>query len=171
MSEGDHKVSRISSEAIFAERPLSSSKFLTSLILCLSLIVVDLKFDTSNAFRGYFQDILSPLYNLVEVPLALIESFFSFVTSKQELRETIKEYQEDNNKLLVINSQLVEITRRNSELDLVWNSAQIKKEAYLLGQKKFLSANSLRPRMVLSIKNDNSVIRELSKAHQGFIPL
>ena len=64
MSEGDHKVSRISSEAIFAERPLSSSKFLTSLILCLSLIVVDLKFDTSNAFRGYFQDILSPLYNL-----------------------------------------------------------------------------------------------------------
>ena len=159
MSEGDHKVSKISSEAIFAERPISSSKFLVSLILCLSLIMVDLKFDTSNAFRGYLQDIFSPFYNLVEVPLVLIESFSGFVTSKQELRETIKEYQEDNNKLQVINSQLVEITRRNSELDLVWNSAQIKKEAYLLGQKMSLSANSLKPRMLLSIKNNNSVIK------------
>lgn len=159
MSEGDHKVSKITREAIFSERPLSSSKFLISLMFCLSLIVIDLKFNTSNSFRGYFQDLVPFFYNLTEVPVTLLESFSSYITSKKELREIINKYEEDNNKLQVINSQLVEITRRNLELDLVWNSAQINKEAYLLGQKKALSDNSLRPRMVLSVKNKNSIIK------------
>jgi len=159
MSERDHKVSKISSEAIFAERPISSIKFLISIIFCLSLIIIDLRFQTSNIFRGYAQDLLSPFYSFLQMPLILFQSFSDTIITKKELREILDEYKEDNKKLQVINSQLTEMAKRNQELNLLWNSAQIDKEAYILAQKRVLSNNPLRPRLVLSVKDKNSVIK------------
>ena len=159
MSRGDHKVSKISSEAIFAVRPISSSKFLISLIFCLSLILVDLRFQTSNIIRGYVQDFLSPLYLIIKLPGIFINRVIEVRVSKQELRESLYKYREDNQKLELINSQLKDLTKRNQELNLVWNSAQIDKESYLLGQKRSLSVNSLRPSLVLDVNDPLSLLK------------
>ncbi len=159
MSERDYKVSKISSEAIFAERPISSIKFLISIIFCLSLIIIDLRFQTSNVFRGYAQDLLSPFYSLLQMPLILFQSFSDTIITKKELREILDEYKEENKKLRVMNSQLTEMAKRNQELDLLWNSAQIDKAAYILAQKRVLSNNPLRPSLVLSVKDKNSVVK------------
>ena len=48
MSRGDHKVSKITSEAIFAVRPITSTSFLISLVLCLSILLVDIKYKVSD---------------------------------------------------------------------------------------------------------------------------
>ena len=106
MSRGDHKVSKISSEAIFAVRPISSSKFLISLIFCLSLILVDLRFQTSNIIRGYVQDFLSPLYLIIQLPGIFINRVIEVRVSKQELSESLYKSREDNQKLELIISQL-----------------------------------------------------------------
>ena len=159
MSRGDHKVSKISSEAIFAVRPISSSKFLISLIFCRSLILVDLRFQTSNIIRGYVQDFLSPLYLIIKLPGIFINRVIEVRVSKQGLRESLYKYREDNQKLELINSQLKDLTKRNQELNLVWNSAQIDKEAYLLGQKRSLSVNSLRPSLVLEVNDPFSLLK------------
>ena len=159
MSRGDHKVSKISSEAIFAVRPISSSKFLISLIFCFSLILVDLRFQTSNIIRGYVQDFLSPLYLIIKLPGIFINRVIEVRVSKQELSESLYKYREDNQKLELINSQLKDLTKRNQELNLVWNSAQIDKEAYLLGQKRSLSVNSLRPSLVLEVNDPFSLLK------------
>ena len=159
MLEREHKVSKISSEAIFAERPIGSRKFLISTVFCLSLIVIDLRFNASNIFRGYAQDLISPFYNISQTPFMLFVSFSDLLISRVELKENLDKYKEDNQKLQVMNSQLAEIARRNQELDLVWNSAQIDKEAYFLAQKRVLINNSLRPRLILSVKNNDSVVK------------
>ena len=159
MSRGDHKVSKISSEAIFSVRPISSSKFLISLIFCLSLILVDLRFQTSNIIRGYVQDFLSPLYLIIKLPGIFINRVIEVRVSKQGLRESLYKYREDNQKLELINSQLKDLTKRNQELNLVWNSAQIDKESYLLGQKRSLSVNSLRPSLVLDVNDPLSLLK------------
>ena len=68
MSSGDHKVSKITSEAIFAVRPITSTSFLISLVLCLSLLLVDIKYKVSDEIRGYAHDVLLPIYKTVEIP-------------------------------------------------------------------------------------------------------
>ena len=139
MSRGDHKVSKITSEAIFAVRPITSTSFLISLVLCLSLLLVDIKYKVSDEIRGYAHDVLLPLYKTVEVPGKFINKVLIVWQTNQELRNIISSLKKDNEKLELINSQLEDLTTRNKELNLVWESAQIDKDAYLLGQKMKLS--------------------------------
>ena len=158
MSRGDHKVSKITSEAIFAVRPITSTSFLISLVLCLSLLLVDIKYKVSDEIRGYAHDVLLPLYKTVEVPGNFINKVLDIWQTNQELRKKISSYKEDNEKLQLINSQLKDLTMRNQELNLVWESAQIDKEAYLLGQKMKLSSNPIRPVLILDVDDLNSVL-------------
>ena len=88
MSSGDHKVSNISSEAIFAVRPISSIRFLISLVFCLSLILTDIRFNFSNEIRGYAHDVLLPLYKIVEVP-------GQFINKVSEIRQTNQQLKKD----------------------------------------------------------------------------
>ena len=158
MSRGDHKVSKITSEAIFAVRPINSTSFLISLVFCLSLLLVDIKYKVSDEIRGYAHDVLLPLYKTVEVPGKLINKALIAWQTNQELRKIISSYTEDNQKLQLINSQLEDLTKRNKELNLVWESAQIDKDAYLLGQKMKLSSNPIKPILILDVNDPNSVI-------------
>tara|TARA_B100000029_G_scaffold480022_1_gene527648 strand:- start:626 stop:1480 length:855 start_codon:yes stop_codon:yes gene_type:complete len=158
MSRGDHKVSKITSEAIFAVRPLTSTSFFISLLLCLSLLVVDIKYKVSDEIRGYAHDVLLPLYKAVEVPGNIINRVLDIWQSNQELRKKISSYKEDNEKLQLINSQLEDLTKRNQELNLIWDTAQIDKEFYLLGQKLKLSSNPTKPALILDVNNPNSVL-------------
>ena len=158
MSRGDHKVSKITSEAIFAVRPITSTSFLISLALCLSLLLVDIKYKVSDEIRGYAHDVLLPLYKTVEVPGIFFNKVLDIWQTNQELRKKISSYKEDNEKLQLINSQLKDLTTRNQELNLVWESAQIDKEAYLLGQKMKLSSNPIKPVLILDVDDPNSVL-------------
>ena len=158
MSRGDHKVSKITSEAIFAVRPITSTSFLISLVLCLSLLLVDIKYKVSDEIRGYAHDVLLPIYKTVEVPGKFINKILDIWQTNQELRKKISSYKEDNEKLQLINSQLKDLTTRNQELNLVWESAQIDKEAYLLGQKMKLSSNPIKPVLILDVNDPNSVL-------------
>ena len=121
--------------------------------------MVDLRFQTSNIIRGYVQDFLSPLYLIIKLPGIFINRVIEVRVSKQELSESLYKYREDNQKLELINTQLKDLTKRNQELNLVWNSAQIDKEAYLLGQKRSLSVNSLRPSLVLDVNDPLSLLK------------
>ena len=158
MSGGDHKVSKITSEAIFAVRPISSTRFLISLVFCLSLILMDIRFNLSNEIRGYAHDVLLPLYKIVEVPSQFINKASEIRQSNQQLKKDLLSYKEDNEILKLINSQLKELTKRNQELNLIWNSAQIDKEAYLLGQKMNLSSNPLKPVLILDVNDPDSIL-------------
>ena len=158
MSRGDHKVSKITSEAIFAVRPITSTSFLISLVLCLSILLVDIKYKVSDEIRGYAHDVLLPLYKTVEVPGKFINKALDIWQTNQELRKKISSYEEDNEKLQLINSQLKDLTRRNQELNLVWESAQIDKEAYLLGQKMKLSSSPINPVLILDVNDPNSLL-------------
>ena len=158
MSSGDHKVSKITSEAIFAVRPITSTSFLISLVLCLSILLVDIKYKVSDEIRGYAHDVLLPLYKTLQVPGKFINKASDTWQTNQELRKKILSYEEDNEKLQLINSQLKELTTRNQELNLVWGSAQIDKEAYLLGQKMKLSSNPINPVLILDVYDPKSVL-------------
>jgi len=158
MSRGDHKVSKITSEAIFAVRPLTSTSFFISLLLCLSLLVVDIKYKVSDEIRGYAHDVLLPLYKAVEVPGNIINRVLDIWQTNQELRKKISSYKEDNEKLRLINSQLEDLTKINQELNLIWDTTQIDKEFYLLGQKLKLSSNPTKPALILDVNNPNSVL-------------
>ena len=158
MSRGDHKVSKITSEAIFAVRPITSTSFLISLVLCLSILLVDIKYKVSDEIRGYAHDVLLPLYKTLQVPGKFINKASDTWQTNQELRKKILSYEEDNEKLQLINSQLKELTTRNQELNLVWGSAQIDKEAYLLGQKMKLSSNPINPVLILDVYDPKSVL-------------
>lgn len=158
MSSEDHKVSKITSEAIFAVRPISSIRFLMALVFCLSLLLIDIRFNLSNEIRGYAHDVLLPLYKIVEVPSQFINKASEIRQSNQQLKKNLLSYKEDNEKLKLINSQLKDLTKRNQELNLVWNSAQIDKEAYLLGQKMNLSSNPLKPTLILDVNDPDSIL-------------
>ena len=158
MSGGDHKVSKITSEAIFAVRPISSTRFLISFVFCLSLLLIDIRFNLSNEIRGYAHDVLLPLYKIVEVPSQFINKASEIRQSNQQLKKDLLSYKEDNEKLKLINSQLKDLTKRNQELNLIWNSAQIDKEAYLLGQKMNLSSNPLKPVLILDVNDPDSIL-------------
>ncbi len=158
MSRGDHKVSKITSEAIFAVRPISATSFILSFIICLSLLLVDIKYKASDEVRGYAHDLLLPLYKTVEVPGKFLKKVLNIWQTNQELRKKMLSIEEDNEKLQLINSQLKDLTTRNQELNLVWESAQIDKEAYLLGQKMSLSSNPVRPVLILDVNDPNSVL-------------
>ena len=158
MSSEDHKVSKITSEAIFAVRPISSIRFLMALVFCLSLLLIDIRFNLSNEIRGYAHDVLLPLYKIVEVPSQFINKASEIRQSNQQLKKNLLSYKEDNEKLKLINSQLKDLTKRNQELNLVWNSAQIDKEAYLLGQKVNLSSNPLKPALILDVNDPDSIL-------------
>ena len=158
MSSGDHKVSKITSEAIFAVRSISSTRFLISFVFCLSLLLIDIRFNLSNEIRGYAHDVLLPLYKIVEVPSQFINKASEIRQSNQQLKKDLLSYKEDNEKLKLINSQLKDLTKRNQELNLIWNSAQIDKEAYLLGQKMNLSSNPLKPVLILDVNDPDSIL-------------
>ena len=126
--------------------------------MCLSLLLIDIKYKVSDEIRGYAHDVLLPLYKTLQVPGKFINKVLDIWQTNQELRKKISSYKEDNEKLQLINSQLEDLTKRNQELNLLWDTTQIDKEFYLLGQKLKLSSNPTKPALILDVNNPNSVL-------------
>tara|TARA_B100001250_G_scaffold251413_1_gene216093 strand:+ start:3527 stop:4381 length:855 start_codon:yes stop_codon:yes gene_type:complete len=155
----DHKVSKITSEAIFAVRPISSTKFILAFLICALLILIDGRYETSKYVRGFAHDIIAPLYLIVEAPSRILRKMIELRKSNEDLKKELEEYKKRLNKLTLITSQIEDLTKRNQELQLLWESTKIDESAYLLGQKRHLSLNPMKPILVIEVEDPNSLIQ------------
>ncbi|HIE49702.1 MAG TPA: rod shape-determining protein MreC [Gammaproteobacteria bacterium] len=167
MLRKEHKVSHISSEAIFAIPAMKPTKVLFSLIICFLLILSDINFKSSDILRGYGNDILNPIIYISKTPSLLVKNLISFFSSREDLRLTIQILEKENLKIQSINTLLEEISFENKRLNSLWDSIKEKPGQYSLVKKKHLSTNELKPVMTIGINRkekgyavNNAVISE-----------
>ena len=103
MLRKEHKVSHISSEAIFAIPAMKPSKVLSSLIVCFLLILSDINYKSSDILRGYGNDILNPIIYISKTPSLLVRNLISFFSTREDLRLTIQTLEKENLKIQSIN--------------------------------------------------------------------
>ena len=152
MLRREHKVSNISSEAIFAIPAMKPGRVVGAIIFCLILMLSDVKYEASKYLRAYSHDFLKPFTLLIEYPIELIDSVSNFFISTQKYTQQIKSLEEEIVKLKVTNKYLENISEDNKELNSLWSSAKIKKDNYLLTEKYSLSSNIFQPALVLRIQ-------------------
>lgn len=167
MLRKEHKVSHISSEAIFAIPAMKPAKVLFSLIVCFLLILSDINYKSSDILRGYGNDILNPIIYISKTPSLLVRNLISFFSSREDLRLTIQTLEKENLKIQSINTLLEEISFENKRLNSLWDSIKEKPGQYSLVKKKHLSTNELKPVMTIGINRkekgyavNNAVISE-----------
>ena len=154
-----HKVSQISSEAIFAIPSMKAGKVIVSMLLCIGFIFMDLNFNTSYSIRGYVKDVIQPLSYLREIPANLLDYYNDFFSSKKELLIEIKELKDENQKITLVNSLLNEVAKENQALKSVWELVQHDHETYTLAKKRYISSDYLRPILTLDISDSGKSIR------------
>ena len=167
MLRKEHKVSHISSEAIFAIPAMKPIKVLFSLIICFLLILSDINYKSSDILRGYGNDILNPIIYISKTPSLLVRNLISFFSSREDLRLTIQTLEKENLKIQSINTLLEEISFENKRLNSLWDSIKEEPGQYSLVKKKHLSTNELKPIMTIGINRkekgyavNNAVISE-----------
>ena len=167
MLRKEHKVSHISSEAIFAIPAMKPAKVLFSLIVCFLLLLSDINYKSSDILRGYGNDILNPIIYISKTPSLLVRNLISFFSSREDLRLTIQTLEKENLKIQSINTLLEEISFENKRLNSLWDSVKEKPGQYSLVKKKYLSTNELKPVMTIGINRkekgyavNNAVISE-----------
>jgi len=167
MLRKEHKVSHISSEAIFAIPAMKPIKVLFSLIICFLLILSDINYKSSDILRGYGNDILNPIIYISKTPSLLVRNLISFFSSREDLRLTIQTLEKENLKIQSINTLLEEISFENKRLNSLWDSIKEEPGQYSLVKKKHLSTNELKPVMTIGINRkekgyavNNAVISE-----------
>ena len=167
MLRKEHKVSHISSEAIFAIPTMKPAKVLLSLVFCLLLILTDINYKSSEILRAYGKDILTPVIYIAKSPVFIFNKVIDFFNSRQDLRFTINALEQENLKLKSINSLMNEVSFENRRLNSLDESIEDNPNNYYLVKKKFLSTNDLKPIMTVGIysrekvfSNNNAVLSE-----------
>jgi rod shape-determining protein MreC len=149
----EHKVSHISSEAIFAIPTMKPAKVLLSLAFCLLLILTDINYKSSEILRAYGKDILTPVIYIAKSPVFIFDKVIGFFNSRQDLRFTINALEQENLKLKSINSLMNEISFENRRFNSLEESIEDNPNNYYLVKKKFLSTNDLKPTMTVGINS------------------
>ena len=111
MRTREHKVSYLSSEAIFAIPAMKPSKVMLSLLICSSLMLSDIYFESSSKIRGYAQDLFIPLDALVNTPVGFFTSIPDSLRTRSELILSLEQVEEENKKLKVINQFLEKLSK------------------------------------------------------------
>lgn len=153
MLRKEHKVSHISSEAIFAIPTMKPAKVLLSLAFCLLLILTDINYKSSEILRAYGKDILTPVIYIAKSPVFIFDKVIGFFNSRQDLRFTINALEQENLKLKSINSLMNEISFENRRFNSLEESIEDNPNNYYLVKKKFLSTNDLKPTMTVGINS------------------
>ena len=153
MLRKEHKVSHISSEAIFATPMMKPAKVLLSLVFCLFLILTDINYKSSETLRAYGKDILTPVIYIAKSPIFIFNKVIDFFNSRQDLRFTINALEQENFKLKSINSLMNEISFENRRFNSLEESIEDNPNNYYLVKKKFLSTNDLKPTMTVGINS------------------
>ena len=157
MRRKEHKVSYLSSEAIFAIPAMKPSRVILSLILCSSLMLSDIYYESSSKIRGYAQDLFIPLGALVNVPVGLLASIPGSFRARSELIISLEETQEENKKLKVINQFLEKVSKQNEELNTLWSSARLNYDNYSFARKRSISSSEFQPLLVVDIDRQNNL--------------
>ena len=165
MLKREHKVSNISSEAIFAIPAMKPSRVIFASIFCLSLMITDIRYESGSYIRSFSNDMLKPITFLTRFPLQIYENFNLFFTSRTNLEKKLQSLQKENLKLKATNQFMEKISIDNSKLNALWSSLTIDKERFLISKKSFLSSNEYQPLLVLDInkqivKKDSAVVSE-----------
>lgn len=167
MLRKEHKVSHISSEAIFAIPTMKPIKVLASLIFCLLLILTDINYKSSDIVRAYGKDILTPIIYAAKAPFFIFNSVVDFFSLRGDLRSKIQNLEQENLKLKSINSLMDEALFEKSRLDSLERAFTYNKEDYHFVKKQYLSTNDLKPIMTVGLgiqdkgfKENNAVLSE-----------
>ena len=157
MLRKEHKVSHISSEAIFATPTMKPAKVLLSLVFCFLLILTDINYKSSEILRAYGKDILTPVIYIAKSPVFIFNKVIDFFNSRQDLRFTINALEQENLKLKSKNSLMNEISFKNRRLNSLEESIEGNQNNYYLVKKKFLSTNDLKPVMTVGVNSREEV--------------
>lgn len=166
MLKREHKVSNISSEAIFAIPAMKPSRVIFASIFCLFLMITDIRYESGSYIRSFSNDILKPITFLTRFPLQIYENFNLFFSSRTNLEKKLQSLQKENLKLKATNQFMEKISIDNNKLNALWSSLTIDKERFLISKKSFLSSNEYQPLLVLDInskqivKKDSAVVSE-----------
>jgi rod shape-determining protein MreC len=158
MLRKEHKVSHISSEAIFAIPTMKPIKVLLSLVFCFLLILMDINYKSSEILRAYGKDMLTPVIYIAKTPVFIFNTVIDFFNTRQDLRFIINALEQENLKLKSINSLMNEISFENRRLNSLEDSIQDNPDNYYLVKKKFLSTNDLKPVMTVSVSSREEIL-------------
>ena len=170
MRRREHKVSYLSSEAIFAIPAMKPSKVILSLLICSSLMLSDVYFESSSKIRGYAQDLFIPLGALVNKPVSLVASVPDVLRTRSELILSLEQVKEENKKLKVINQFLEKVSQENEELNTLWSSARLNFDNYSFARKRSISTNEFQPLLIVDIdRKSNAGINDSLLSPKGLV--
>jgi len=170
MRRREHKVSYLSSEAIFAIPAMKPSKVILSLLVCSSLMLSDVYFESSSKIRGYAQDLFIPLNALVNVPVGFLTTITDSLRTKSKLKLSLEQVEEENKKLQVINQFLEKVSKENEELNSLWSSARLNFDNYSFARKRSISSNEFQPSLTVDIgRNSGAGINDALLTQKGLL--
>ena len=159
MLKREHKVSNISSEAIFAIPAMKPSRVIIAVIFCLFLMLTDIRYGAGSYLRSVSYDLIKPITFLTRIPDYLFEFSTVFFASRQSLEEKIELLEQENFKLEAINNSLeklsIDLNKINSLRSSI--SLDLDDELFLISKKNFLSSNEYQPLLVLDVDHDNNL--------------
>ena len=167
MLKREHKVSHISSEAIFAIPAMKPSKVVFAVIFCLCLMISDVKFETSSYLRSVSHEIFKPISWVINLPSYLIDTSSNFLSSRSSLNTKLKDLEKENFKLRSSNQLMKKLSVDFKKLNSLWSSSALNEDRFIISKKNLLSSNEFQPLLVLDIgrghdiKGNDVVISEL----------
>ena len=167
MLKREHKVSHISSEAIFAIPAMKPSKVVFADIFCLCLMISDVKFETSSYLRSISHEIFKPISWVIKLPSYLIDTSSNFLSSRSSLNTKLKDLEKENFKLRSSNQLMKKLSVDFERLNSLWSSSALNEDRFIISKKNLLSSNEFQPLLVLDIgrghdiKGNDVVISEL----------
>ena len=157
MLRREHKVSNISSEAIFAIPAMKPYRVVIAISLCFAFMLSDITYNSSVIVRSFALDLLKPVNLIIELPMQISEEVFDNLSSKQNLQRKVDALEEENLKLKVSNEYLQKLSIDLSKLNTLWSSIDIQKDRFVISEKNFLSSNTFQPMLVLTIQDPKEI--------------
>ena len=157
MLKREHKVSHISSEAIFAIPAMKPSKVVFAIIFCLCLMISDVKFETSSYLRSVSHEIFKPISWVIKLPSFLIDTSSNFLSSRSSLNTKLKDLEKENFKLRSSNQLMKKLSVDFERLNSLWSSSVLNEDRFIISRKNLLSSNEFQPLLVLDIGRGNDI--------------
>ena len=157
MLRREHKVSNISSEAIFAIPAMKPYRVVIAISLCFAFMLSDITYNSSVIVRSFALDLLKPVNLIIELPMQISEEVFDNLSSKQNLQRKVDALEEENLKLKASSEYLQKLSIDLSKLNTLWSSIDIQKDRFVISEKNFLSSNTFQPMLVLTIQDPKEI--------------
>ena len=157
MIKREHKVSNISSEAIFAIPAMKPTRVILALCFCLVLMLTDIRYNSSSFIRIHVVDLLKPLSLISEVPNSVYSAIENYFFSRSYLEEKLKDLEKENLKLKASNKITSKLSLDITRLNSLWSAVNLDLNRYLIAKKNFLSSNEYQPTLILNIDQQQKV--------------